>query len=150
VPRLSLDPCPLLNAVPFLPLCFERQSEWARKSADDSAREAVEQIEADEIRLKLAEDSMRAVLNRVNRETQEVAKATAQLQKVQSDLDNDFLYKLKVGGPAKQLSLVGFVLFSFRSLADTIAVLGGGSGDLTLALIQGAIALACALVFFVV
>jgi hypothetical protein len=145
-----LTPVRLSSPFLFFPFVFERQSEWARKSADDSAREAVEQMEADEIRLKLAEDSMRAVLNRVNRETQEVAKATAQLQKVQSELDNDFLYKLKAGGPAKQLSLVGFVLFSFRSLADTIAVLGGGSGDLTLALIQGAIALACALVFFVV
>jgi hypothetical protein len=129
------------------------QSDWARTSAAKTATEAVEQIQADEIRLKLAEDSMRSVLNKVNRETEEVVKATQQLQKVQSELDNDFLYKLKSGGLIKQLSLVGLVLFSFRSLADTLAAVGGGGNnsgdDLTFALIQGAIALACALVFFV-
>jgi hypothetical protein len=91
---------------------------------------------------------MRVMIDKVNRESSEVAKAVQQLQAVQSQLENDFLYKLKSGGLVKQLSFVGFVLFSLRSIADTVATLSSPGADLTVALIQGVIALVCALVFF--
>jgi hypothetical protein len=124
------------------------QKEWAKASADQSAQEAVDQLSADAIRLENAESNMRGMIDKVNRESSEVAKAVQQLQAVQSQLENDFLYKLKSGGLVKQLSFVGFVLFSFRSIADTVATLSSPGADLTVALIQGVIALVCALVFF--
>jgi hypothetical protein len=111
----------------------------------------VDQLEADARRLQHAEASMQKILQKVNRESAEVAKAVQELQSVQSELENDFLYKVKSGGPVKQLSLVGFVLFSLRSIADTVSVmmLNDPSADMTFALVQGGIALVCAVVFFV-
>jgi hypothetical protein len=92
---------------------------------------------------------MRVMIDKVNRESGEVAKAVQELQAVQSQLDSDFLYKLKSGGLVKQLSFVGFVLFSLRSIADTVATLSSPGADLTVALVQGGIALVCAIIFFV-
>ena len=125
------------------------QKEWAKTSADQSAQEAVDQLNADAIRLENAESNMRAMLDKVNKQSNEVAMAVQELQAVQSQLDNDFLYKLKSGGILKQLSFVGFVLFSLRSIADTVATLNSPGADLTVALIQGGIAVVCAIVFFV-
>lgn len=87
------------------------------------------------------------MLDRVNKEASEVAKAVEDLQKAQSELDRDFLYRLKKGGIAKQGAMVGVVLFSIRSIIDSIASFGDES-HITAALAQGAIAILCAAFFF--
>ena len=100
-------------------------------------------------RLANAEAAMVAMLDRVNSETAQVKKATSDLLNAQTELDNDPIMKLRKGGIPKQASLVGFLLFSFRSIADTIAAFNDES-LLAAALVQGVIALACAAVFFLV
>jgi hypothetical protein len=106
-------------------------------------------------RLARAESSMVAMLERVNKETAAVEKAVQDLQQAQMDMSSankngaqSPISKLRQGGIPKQAALAGLLLFSFRSIADSLAAMGdagsgGGGGDMTAALIQGAIALAC-------
>ena len=93
---------------------------------------------------------MQRQLDKVARETADVEKAVADLRIAQKELDQNFALKLRNGGLPKQGALVGFALFSVRSILDTItAVTTGDSAMLTVALAQGAIAIVCAVVFFV-
>ena len=87
------------------------------------------------------------MLKRVNAETAEVAAAVEDLKRAQTDLDKDFLFRLKNGGIVKQSALVGLVLFSVRSIVDSVASFGDES-HLVPALAQGAIAILCAAYFF--
>ena len=108
----------------------------------------MDNIDVNAQRLARAESSMVAMLERVNQETAAVEKAVQDLQQAQMDTTNNAgpAAKLRQGGLPKQAALVGLLLFSFRSIADSIAVMGdsaGSGGDMTAALIQGAIALAC-------
>jgi hypothetical protein len=109
----------------------------------------MDNIDINAQRLARAESSMVTMLERVNKETAAVEKAVQDLQQAQMDMatkkSSDPVVKLRQGGIPKQAALVGLLLFSFRSIADSIAAMGDstGSGDMTAALIQGAIALAC-------
>jgi hypothetical protein len=102
-------------------------------------------------RLAQAESSMAAVLKRVGKETAQVEKAVEDLKSVQAKIENDPLIKLKSGGIVKQSALAGFVLFSVRSILDSIAAVGGNNEALLApALVQAVIAMACAAYFFLV
>lgn len=128
------------------------QRDLALISAEETATEAVSGLQAEARRLSQAEASMQTMLDRVGKESQQVELAAQDLRAAQAQLDGDFLYQVKTGGIVKQLSLVGMVLFSFRSIADTVSTLTdpASSGGLDSALLQGGIALLCALVFFVI
>lgn len=128
------------------------QRDLALISAEETATEAVSGLQAEARRLSQAEASMQTMLDRVGKESQQVELAAQDLRAAQAELDGDFLYQVKTGGIVKQLSLVGMVLFSFRSIADTVSTLTdpASSGGLDSALLQGGIALLCALVFFVI
>jgi len=70
------------------------------------------------------------------------------LQAAQKELDNDFMMKLKSGGLPKQGAFAGFLLFSIRSILDSVSAVSTGDDSLlTAALAQGAIAIVCAIVF---
>ena len=125
-----------------------QQEKVARDEASQKADKATEDMEVDARRLAAAQESMQTKLNLVNKEAQEVAKAVADLEQAKSEIDSNFLMKLRQGGIPKQLSLVGLLLFSVRSIADTITAVSNGT-DMTAALIQGALAIVCAIVFFV-
>ncbi|KAL7570313.1 hypothetical protein ACA910_017161 [Epithemia clementina (nom. ined.)] len=128
----------------------KEQQSLAQKSAEKSAQEAVDTVSAETERLAKAESAMTNMLERVNMETGQVEKAAADLRSAQAELDNDPIVKLRNGGLAKQAALAGFLLFSFRSIGDTIMALNTDESLMTGALIQGGIALACAAVFFLI
>lgn len=90
---------------------------------------------------------MEVMLKRVNQETAEVEKAVTDLKAAQEDMDSGFVSKLRSGGLPKQAALVGFLLFSVRSIIDSISSFNDES-LLAGALIQGAVAIVCAIVFF--
>ena len=106
-------------------------------------------MEEDAKRLAQAEASMEAMLSRVNKETAEVEKAVEDLKQAQAQVENNFAAQLRQGGLLKQGSLVGLLLFSVRSIVDSVASLSDES-HLAAALIQGAIAVVCAIIFFLV
>jgi hypothetical protein len=90
------------------------------------------------------------MLQKVNSETANVERAVADLQAANAAVDQDVLYQLKRGGWPKQISLVGLVLFAVRSILDSVAgIANGDESYLVAALVQGAIALICGLVFVV-
>jgi len=104
-------------------------------------------MEDDAKRLAVAEKSMEAMLGKVNRETVEVERAVEDLKTAQAEMEKDPLFKLRSGGIVKQGALVGFLLFSVRSIIDSVAAISDES-HLPAALLQGAIAMACAAYFF--
>lgn len=106
-------------------------------------------MENESRRIDQAEASVSNMLRRVNDEAAEVKAAVEELKRAQTALDRDFLYRLKSGGVPKQAALVGFLLFSVRSIVDSIASLGDET-YLIPALAQGAIAVLCAAYFFLI
>jgi uncharacterized protein YfcZ (UPF0381/DUF406 family) len=125
------------------------QTELARASAILNAQKETDNLYADQFRLSQAEDSVISMLKRIDSESREVEKAVEDLRAAQAELDKDFLFKLKEGGVVKQSALVGFLLFSIRSIIESLAALGDES-HLAPALIQGGIAIVCAVYFFFV
>jgi hypothetical protein len=121
----------------------------AKESANKNAQKAVDDMQGDAARLAQAEGAIKTMLNRVKKETGEVEKAVEDLKKAEAEVDKDFMLKLKRGGVPKQAALVGLLLFSFRSIADTVVSFNDET-HLTAALIQGGIALVCAAYFFLV
>jgi hypothetical protein len=94
-------------------------------------------------RLAAAEASMEKQLTRVSKEKVEVERAVADLMRAKEELDAQSRGN-NIGKPA---ALAGVLLFSVRSILDFIAMSGGGidaEAHMTAAMIQGAIALACA------
>jgi hypothetical protein len=105
------------------------------------------------IRLHNAEKSMRTILERVDVETTNLERAVDDLTNANTEMEQDFIWKLKRGGIPKQAALVGFILLSIRSIFESItAVTSSYSIDseshLYAALIQGVIAMVCATVFY--
>jgi hypothetical protein len=115
----------------------------ARASADRAEQRAKEDVE----RLQMAESNLRRLLNTVDRERQNVEDAKRDLERVNAQLENDILYKLKTGGIVKQSAFAGLLLFSVRSILDSLSALQGDESALGAALVQGAIAFACAILF---
>lgn len=106
-----------------------------------------------DIRLQNAEQSMERILKRVDVEASAVEQAVSDLQAANTELEQDFLWKLKRGGLPKQAALIGFLLLSVRSILESVqAVTSSPMADseahLSAALIQGVIALICAAAFF--
>jgi hypothetical protein len=125
----------------------------AQASAERTAKRVEAAMAVDQARMEAARISMSRIIGNVKNEEIEVQQAVAELQKAQSELNNDPLMKLfnmKQGGVVKQGAFVGAMLFGFRSAIETVAMLGlDGESHTTAALIQGALALSCALYFFV-
>ena len=116
----------------------------AEKRRSDSLKD-------EEQRLAEAEGSVTRLLDKVKDETLEVEKAMEDLKKAQDQLLNDPLMKavdVKSGGIVKQGALAGTLLFSFRTLGELFLLSGpNGSEHGIAAIIQGAIAVACAAIF---
>jgi hypothetical protein len=92
---------------------------------------------------------MRKMLDKVNQETRNVESAIEDLKKAQIDTEGvgDQLVSLKSGGIVKQGTLVGTLLFTFRSVVEGTAYLAGDTTHLMPAVIQGAIAVVCLIAF---
>ena len=130
---------------------FDFQQKLANAQAGVKAKKAGASVQEDAQRLMNAERSMQTQLGRVAREAEEVEKAAVILRAAQTELDQNFVVKLRKGGLPKQGALAGFVLFSVRSIIDTTtAIASDDSTMLTMALAQGAIAIVCAVIFFVI
>jgi len=123
------------------------QQQLAQARATANAQQAQDTAEQDAARLAAAEASAQAMMKNVQKETAAVEQAVQEFQKAQAALDQDFITKLRRGGPVKQASLVGLALFSVRSILDSLVALNDPS-YLPVALIQGVIAIVCAAIFF--
>lgn len=122
------------------------QIELSKASAQRNSKESEEKIKEDEERLAAAEANMKKMLQKVNDETKNVEAAIEDLKRAQEEMGGGVdgqLLDLKSGGIIKQATLVGSLLFSFRSLVDGIAFLGGDTSHLVPAIAQGGIALVC-------
>jgi hypothetical protein len=99
--------------------------------------------------MEQAQESMSKMLRNVNLETLQVEKAVRELEAAQQDIAENSLLKLKGGGFVKQGALVGALLFGGRAIGEVLAMVGpNGELHTAPALIQGAIAVACAAYFF--
>jgi hypothetical protein len=121
----------------------------ASESAEKNAQKAVDDMQGDAARLAQAERAIKTMLTRVKKETGEVEKAVEDLKKAEAEIDKDFILKLKRGGLPKQAALIGLLLFSVRSIGDTVVSFSDET-HLPAALIQGGIALVCAAYLFLV
>jgi len=126
------------------------QNKFAQESAERSAAKASIATQAEQARLDLAEASMVKIISKVNRETAGVELAVEGLKEAQESMSSDPVMKLASGSLLKQAGLAGTILFTLRSGVDTVAMLGGDSTHAMPALVQGALALACAFYFFFV
>lgn len=147
-----LDDPVLLNEIDAI---FERGNaklleglEAVRREQEQLTQASIQQAQEEpDARLEAAERSMQAMLNRVNQERSNVEQAVQDLQRAQEQ-ETNVLLNLKQS-PVKQGALIGFLLFTFRSLAESYAALSSGDpSEWTVALVQGAIALVCAAVFY--
>jgi len=122
----------------------QEQDAFSKKSAESRSKA----IELEKQRLAEAEKGAARLVEKVEKERAEMAKAVAELEAVQEELSGDPIMKLvnlKKAGIGKQGALVGAFLFSVRSAFD-LAMLSGPNGDSHIipATIQALIALACA------
>jgi hypothetical protein len=127
------------------------QLDLARQSAqkDDQNRRAL--TVAEQARLQQAEANLQKVLSKVQAETANVQQAVQELQAAQESINNDPLQKLRQGGIIKQGALAGFLLFTLRSIVDSVSGISSSNPDLIMTgLIQGGIALLCAAILFLV
>ena len=120
------------------------QEEFARQSAQKSIAKTEAAMRSDQTRMNQAEDSMVKMIGKVNRETAEVERAVEDLRKAQYTMESDPIMQMLTGGLVKQSALAGTILFTLRSGADAISMFGGDFTHIAPALIQGALALACA------
>lgn len=149
--------CTLLlthNALSYDCFCVTKQtniqSAYAASKANDKAQKAADEYEAAQrARLDAAENAVQIWLQRVKKEQAAVQQAVEDLAAAQAEMGGktDGLSKLRAGGLPKQMAVVGAVLFSVRSIIDTIGSLTDPSLQ-SAALIQGAIAVACAIYLF--
>jgi hypothetical protein len=115
----------------------------ARVSALENAEKGVDSLQGDAFRLAQAQSAIEIMLQRVKKETSDVEKAVEELKEAEKEMDKDLILRLKRGGVPKQAALVGFLLFSLRSITESVASLNDET-HLPAALIQSGIALACA------
>jgi hypothetical protein len=101
--------------------------------------------------LQNAERNIQTILQRVNVETSNLEQAVEDLNAANRQIENDFVWKLKRGGIPKQAALAGLLLFSVRSIGESITAVSSvvdSEAHLYAALIQGVVAMVCAVVFF--
>lgn len=121
----------------------------AKASAEQSAQSRMDTESENERRMEQAQETMTKMLQKVSQETVEVEKAVRELEAAQRDIAENSLVKLKGGGFVKQGALVGALLFGGRAIGEVLAMVGpNGELHTAPALIQGAIAVACAAYFF--
>lgn len=125
-----------------------------RELTDANAAARVEASRDSVELLAEAEGSISKLLEKVNKETLEVEAAVRDLELVKQQMDSSAFTKisnLKQAGIVKQSTLVLSLLFAVRS-ATELVLIPAGSGDaeshLVAAAVQGAIALGCALIYF--
>ncbi|KAL3921649.1 MAG: hypothetical protein SGILL_002638 [Bacillariaceae sp.] len=126
------------------------QMELARESAERNSKEAEARIAEDEQRLAMADENMKKMLARVNKETQNVEDAIEDLKRAQIESEGAIdgqLSNLKSGGLVKQATLAGALLFTLRAGVDTIGFVGGDPSHAFPALLQGALAIVCIIAF---
>ena len=92
-------------------------------------------------------------MKRVDVETSNLEKAVVDLNAANSQIENDFIWKLKRGGIPKQAALAGLLLFSVRSILESVTAVSSvaaidSEAHLYAALVQGVIAMVCAVIFF--
>jgi hypothetical protein len=107
-------------------------------------------MERDQQRMALAEENMKRMLEKVDKETKVVEKAVEELKQAQADMESDSMGKLislKSGGIIKQATFVGALLFTIRSVGDGLLLMGGDASHMMPLVIQGAIALVCLAAF---
>jgi hypothetical protein len=122
----------------------------ARQSAERNSKASQAKIAEDEQRLALAEENMKKMLAKVSQETRNVEEAIEDLKRAQEQAEGGLdsqLSDLKTGGLVKQASLAGALLFTMRSVFETIGFVGGDPSHAMPALIQGALAIACFVAF---
>ena len=117
-----------------------------------NAEQRTESMKQDEIRLAEAEGSISRLVDQVSKETKAVESAIRDLEQAKIEMNNDPLVKianLRSAGIIKQGSFVLSLLFTIRSFTDFVLILGPNSeSHATAAAVQAAIAVVCALVFF--
>ena len=124
------------------------------KSTGASTNSGIIADESDNVkRLQNAEKSIQTILKRVDVETSNLEKAVDDLNAANSQIENDFIWKLKRGGLPKQAALAGLLLLSVRSILESITAVSSvtaidSEAHLYAALIQGVIAMVCAVIFF--
>jgi hypothetical protein len=122
--------------------------------AMESNKQGLDKIAAEEQRLAEAEETVQRLMQKVAKETEAVQKAVDDLERAnrESRSGSDRAVDLKKGGIVKQAAFVGTLLFGSRALTEVISAVGNSNGgDHTMsALLQGVIALACAVYFFLV
>ena len=107
-------------------------------------------------RLAEAQESAARLIKKVAKETKAVQEAMEDLERAKQQVAMSSLEEstlgLKNGGIAKQAAFVGMALFGSRAVTDAILIVGSSNGgDHTMsAIVQGAIALACAAYFYTV
>ncbi|KAL7449719.1 hypothetical protein ACHAWC_001755 [Mediolabrus comicus] len=128
---------------------MKKEQESVTKVASD---QGLEYIESEKQRLTEAEESVSRLIQTVAARTDEVQKAMEELERRRGSSIEKTALDLKQGGLIKQASLIGGLLFGSRALTETILVLGSSNGGdhMVSALVQAAIALACAAYFFLV
>jgi len=122
------------------------QTLLARENAERNAKTSRERVKEDEQRFEIAQGNMKKMLSRVNEETKNVETAIEDLRLAQEESEGGLdtqLVGLKSGGLIKQSTLVGAILFTFRSGTETIGFLGGDPAHAVPALIQGVLAIIC-------
>merc|ERR1712238_8762 len=122
------------------------QTLLARENAERNAKTSRERIKEDEQRFEIAQGNVKKMLSRVNEETKNVETAIEDLRLAQEESEGGLdtqLVDLKSGGLIKQSTLVGSLLFTFRSGTETIGFLGGDPSHAVPALVQGVLAIIC-------
>jgi len=146
---------------------FDRAGEKLRLEVEEMKKEqeavtqaasarGLEYLESERQRISEAEASVSRLIQKVAKETDEVQKAMDDLELAKNEASDgtieDTALDLKQGGIIKQASLVGMLLLGSRAVTETILVVSSPYGDqhFVPAILQAAIALACAAYFFLV
>ena len=126
----------------------------------EASKLGLDYIESEKRRISETEASVTRMIQKVARETDEVQKAMEDLELAKNQASGDggsgsieeTAIDLKKGGLVKQAALVGGLLLGSRAVTETILVLNSPYGDqhFVPAVLQAAIALACAAYFFFV
>jgi hypothetical protein len=119
-----------------------------------------EYLDTEKQRISEAEESVKRLIQKVARETEQVEMAMEELELAKNQVSGqggsggieETALDLKKGGLIKQASLVGGLLFGSRAITELILVVGSPYGDehFIPAIIQAVIALVCAAYFFLV
>jgi hypothetical protein len=140
--------CCHLTRICLLRLALGTKAQWtAEQSSASFENSKVEQEYRDSAeRLTQAESTLTSLLGNVQKETQSVEEAVQELKLAQEDLNKDFLLQLKQAGIVKQVTLVGALLFTMRTIGFVLTD-AASPGALPAILVQAAIAVVFAVAY---